>query len=72
MREVLEWVGDPAFRGDFLPFSKATFKQETPGLVASLYGIIISLSKLSVVSFVVMYQRTSDAGATSFVTALLH
>jgi RimJ/RimL family protein N-acetyltransferase len=32
LREVLEWVGDPAFRGDFLPFSKATERETTKGL----------------------------------------
>lgn len=30
--EVLEWVGDPTFRGDFLPFSKASKRETARGL----------------------------------------
>ena len=32
LHEVLEWAGDPAFRGDFLPFSKATERETAKGL----------------------------------------
>ena len=37
LHEVLEWVGDPTFRGDFLPFSKAS-KRETAKELRKMVG----------------------------------
>ncbi len=50
LHEVLEWVGDPTFRGDFLPLSKVSKKETTKELrkkVASGHPHFLGIEKTS-------------------------
>jgi RimJ/RimL family protein N-acetyltransferase len=62
LREVLEWANDPAFRGDFLPFSRASKRETAKGvreMVSSGRAHFLGIEKISTRELIglLLYQR---------------